>query len=115
MSSTMISAEILWITAVCARKPVSESVPPTFTGWPDGAARKSEGAASAVVDAKSPLNTRRRRHAPVRSSIVPSTHPGALFVFEHRFPDVGTTLGACKRFFESFETFEDRYRPVTPR
>jgi hypothetical protein len=41
---------------------------------------------------------------------------GALFAGERRFPDVGITVAACKRFFESCETFEDRrYRAVTPR
>jgi hypothetical protein len=46
----------------------------------------------------------------------PRAHPidhrflqaGALFVDERRCPDGGITLAACKRFFESFESFEDR-------
>ena len=71
----MISEAILWMTAVCARNPVSESVPPTRTGLPEGAARTMAGAASMAVVPINPAKTWRRRHEPNRSRIVfpPST------------------------------------------
>src|SRR5215218_770232 len=106
----MISEAILWITAVWARKPVSDSVPPTRTGLPEGAARRIDGAASAAAPPIIPAKTRRRRHAPTRSTIVSSDRRDYFQV--RRYPDVGITIVACKRFFESFAIFRHSARRV---
>lgn len=105
ISSTMISAAILWMIAVWARKPVSDSVPPTRTDLPDGAARRIAGDASAAPAPTRPVNTRRRRHAPIPWFIVPSTAARSYSRVISR--NVGPWRHWCKRFFENFETFED--------
>jgi hypothetical protein len=78
-------------------------VPPTRTGFPEGAARPIAGAASIAVEPNSPAKTWRRRHEPTRSRICFLRR--RVFDLNVVEPDRGGSILVSKSDFRNFRQY----------